>query len=264
MSKQDSNDTAALELSRRKLLAAAASVGGLAMTATAPALAATTKADFSGLPPYGNGTLPPGVRARLIPNINGLTVNILEAGFETPGRPLVLMLHGFPNLAYSWRKVMPALAAAGYYAVAPDCRGFGRTSGWDDSWDADPLPFLAVNMLRDQVALVSALGYRSTAMMVGHDQGSGFRRAAIISVQYGQRRSRAASRIQQRRTRRGVCETQSSAERLSGLLEKPRRRSGHEACGPGNDQFLPRILLHEKCRLLRQPESSADACGAHR
>ena len=172
MSKQDSNDTAALELSRRKLLAAAASVGGLAMTATAPALAATTKADFSGLPPYGNGTLPPGVRARLIPNINGLTVNILEAGFETPGRPLVLMLHGFPNLAYSWRKVMPPLAAAGYYAVAPDCRGFGRTSGWDDSWDADPLPFLAVNLLRDQVALVSALGYRSTAMMVGHDQGS--------------------------------------------------------------------------------------------
>jgi pimeloyl-ACP methyl ester carboxylesterase len=82
------------------------------------------------------------------------------------------MLHGFPNLAYSWRKVMPALAAAGYHAVAPDCRGFGRTTGWDNSWDADPLPFLALNLLRDQIALVSALGYRSTAMMVGHDQGS--------------------------------------------------------------------------------------------
>jgi pimeloyl-ACP methyl ester carboxylesterase len=172
MSEQDSNDTATLGLSRRELLAAAASVGGLAVTAAAPARAATTKADFHGLPPYGNGTLPPGVRARLIPDINGLTVNILEAGFETPGRPLVLMLHGFPNLAYSWRKVMPALAAAGYHAVAPDCRGFGRTAGWDDSWDADPLPFLALNLLRDQIALVAALGYRSTAMMVGHDQGS--------------------------------------------------------------------------------------------
>jgi pimeloyl-ACP methyl ester carboxylesterase len=67
---------------------------------------------------------------------------------------------------------MPALAAAGYYTVAPDCRGFGRTTGWDNSWDADPQPFLALNMLRDQIALVSALGYRSTAMMVGHDQGS--------------------------------------------------------------------------------------------
>jgi hypothetical protein len=44
-----------------------------------------------------NGTLPAGVRARLIPHVNGLTVNILEAGFETPGRPLVLMLHGFPQ-----------------------------------------------------------------------------------------------------------------------------------------------------------------------
>src|SRR5260370_22144358 len=123
MSEPTSNDTATLELSRRTLLAAAGSVGGLAMTATAPARAAATKADFRDLPPYGNGTLPPGVRARLIPDINGLTVNILEAGFETPGRPLVLMLHGFPNLAYSWRKVMPALAAAGYYAVAPGCPG---------------------------------------------------------------------------------------------------------------------------------------------
>jgi pimeloyl-ACP methyl ester carboxylesterase len=175
MSDQHSNDTTALALSRRALLAAAASsVGGLAFAAApaAPARAAIEDADFRGLPPYGNGTLPAGVRARLIANVNGLTVNILEAGFETPGRPLVLMLHGFPNLAYSWRKVMPAVAAAGYYVVAPDCRGFGRTTGWDNSWDADPQPFLALNMVRDQIALVYALGYRSTAMMVGHDQGS--------------------------------------------------------------------------------------------
>jgi hypothetical protein len=81
------------------------------------AVAAVTTADFHGLPPYGNGTLPTGVRSRLVPNVNGLTVNLLEAGYETPGRPLVLLLHGFPNLAYSWRKVMPALAAAGYYAA---------------------------------------------------------------------------------------------------------------------------------------------------
>src|SRR5205085_5439564 len=144
--------------------------GTLAFAASTPARAAIVNTDFRNLPPYGNGTLPAGVRARLIPNVNGLTVNILEAGFETPGRPLVLLLHGFPNLAYSWRKVMPALAAAGYYAVAPDCRGFGRTTGWDDAWDADPQLFLAINMVRDQIALVSALGYRSAAMMVGHDQ----------------------------------------------------------------------------------------------
>src|SRR5438552_14445483 len=129
-------------------------------------------ADMSELPPLEAAVLPAGVRARFVDGVNGLRVHILEAGYETPGRPLVLLLHGFPNLAYSWRKVMPALAAAGYNAVAPDCRGFGRTTGWDDAFDADPLPFLAVNMLRDQIALVYALGYRKTAMMVGHDQGS--------------------------------------------------------------------------------------------
>jgi pimeloyl-ACP methyl ester carboxylesterase len=168
---QDSN-IAKLQLSRRMMLAAASSIGALAFAANSPAPAAAGDAEPRDLPPYGNGTLPTGVRARLVPNINGLTVNMLEAGHETPGRPLVLLLHGFPNLGYSWRKVMPALAAAGYHVVAPDCRGFGRTAGWDDSWDADPYPFLALNLVRDQIALVSALGYRTTAMMVGHDQGS--------------------------------------------------------------------------------------------
>ena len=47
------------------------------------------------------------------------------------GRPCLLLLHGFPELAYSWRKVMLPLAAAGYHVVAPDQRGYGRTTGWD-------------------------------------------------------------------------------------------------------------------------------------
>ena len=47
----------------------------------------------------------------MVPGINGLTMHVLEAGFETPGRPAVLLLHGFPELAYSWRKVMLPLAA---------------------------------------------------------------------------------------------------------------------------------------------------------
>ena len=69
------------------------------------------RTDVSKLPPYGNGTLPPGIRARHIANVNGLTVHILEAGYEVPGRPAVLLLHGFPELAYSWRKVMLPLVA---------------------------------------------------------------------------------------------------------------------------------------------------------
>src|ERR1700729_3190441 len=113
MPDRDFDTTVSSGFSRRTLLAAASGIGSLALAAGAtPVRAAITKPDFGGLPPYGKGPLPAGVRARLIPNVNGLTVNILEAGFETPGRPLVLMLHGFPNLAYSWRKVMPMVAAA--------------------------------------------------------------------------------------------------------------------------------------------------------
>ena len=48
---------------------------------------------------YGRGTLPKGVRSRMIHGINSLDVHILEAGYESPGRPLALLLHGFPDLA---------------------------------------------------------------------------------------------------------------------------------------------------------------------
>src|ERR1700674_3193433 len=126
----------------------------LTTTVTAAAIAPGTRAraaivhtDFSTLPAYGNGTLPAGVRSRHIAYVNGMTVHILEAGHETPGRPAVLLLHGFPELAYSWRKVMLPLAAAGYHVIAPDQRGFGRTTGWDDSYDADPDPFRILNMV---------------------------------------------------------------------------------------------------------------------
>jgi pimeloyl-ACP methyl ester carboxylesterase len=124
------------------------------------------------LPPYGNSTIPPGIRSRLVANVNGLTVHMLEAGYERAGQPAVLLLHGFPELAYSWRKVMVALAAGGYHVIAPDQRGYGRTAGWDDSYDADPDPFRILNMVRDAMALVYALGYRSVAMVAGHDAGA--------------------------------------------------------------------------------------------
>ena len=157
-------------LSRRGFLAAP--LGSLAMVTASKAYAAIVNTDFSKLPPYGNGTLPASVRSRQIANVNGMTVHILEAGYETPGRPAILLLHGFPELAYSWRKVMPSLAGAGYHVIAPDQRGFGRTIGWDDSYDADPDPFRILNMTRDAVGLVYALGHRSVAMVVGHDAGA--------------------------------------------------------------------------------------------
>jgi pimeloyl-ACP methyl ester carboxylesterase len=124
------------------------------------------------LPPYGNGLLPGNIRSRTVGDINGLTVHVLEAGFESAGRPLLLLLHGFPELAFSWRKVMPRLAAAGYHVIAPDMRGYGRTAGSDNSYQADLLPFGLINMVRDALCLVAALGYRGVDAVIGHDAGS--------------------------------------------------------------------------------------------
>ncbi|WP_244485293.1 alpha/beta fold hydrolase [Bradyrhizobium tropiciagri] len=121
---------------------------------------------------YGAGTLPKGVRSRMIPGVNGLDVHVLEAGYESSGRPLALLLHGFPDLAYGWRHLIPILADAGYHVVAPDQRGFGRTTGWVNGYDAPLESFSLLNMTRDALGLVSALGYRRTAMLVGHDFGS--------------------------------------------------------------------------------------------
>lgn len=116
--------------------------------------------------------LPPGVSSRYLPDINGMTVHCLEAGHGSPGRPVVLLLHGFPELAYSWRRVMPALAAAGYHAVAPDQRGYGRSTGWDGDYDGDLGSFRMLNLVRDALALVAALGLHEVAAVVGHDFGS--------------------------------------------------------------------------------------------
>src|SRR5437868_15184671 len=97
--------------------------------------------------------LPSTIRSRFLHNINGLRMHVLEAGFETRGRPLVLLLHGFPELAYSWRKVMMPLAAAGFRVVAPDQRGYGRTTGWDAEYDGDLGSFRILNAVRDALGL---------------------------------------------------------------------------------------------------------------
>lgn len=156
--------------SRRSLLAMGAA--GLVAASLSPARANSREGSNLTTSPYGAGTLPAGVRSRMINGVNGLDVHILEAGFESPDRPLALLLHGFPDLAYGWRHVMPILARAGYHVVAPDQRGFGRTTGWVNDYDAPLEPFSLLNGTRDALGLVSALGYRRTAMLVGHDFGS--------------------------------------------------------------------------------------------
>jgi pimeloyl-ACP methyl ester carboxylesterase len=125
--------------------------------------AATTLADIP---------LPAGIRSRFVEDINGLRMHVLEAGYETRGRPCVLLLHGFPELGFSWRKVMPVLASAGYHVIAPDQRGYGRTTGWDPAYEGDLSSFRLLNLVRDALGLVSAFGYRSIDAVVGHDFGS--------------------------------------------------------------------------------------------
>ena len=158
-------------LTRRQILRSA--------TLIAPALAASSNIFAQNqftldgvMHPYRQEWLPDGVRSRFVNNVNGLRVHVLEAGFETPNRPALLLLHGFPELAYSWRNVMKPLADAGYHVFAPDVRGYGRTTGWDSNYDGDLTPFRSLNKVRDALGLVYAFGYDSVAAVIGHDAGS--------------------------------------------------------------------------------------------
>jgi hypothetical protein len=117
---------------------------------------------------YGSTTIPAGIRSRLVTGVNGITMHALEAGFENAGRPAVLLIHGFPELAYSWQHVMLPLAKAGYHVIAPDQRGYGRSGGADVKFDDDLTPFSTLNRVRDMMALINALGHRNVTMVVGH------------------------------------------------------------------------------------------------
>src|SRR5262247_2385029 len=89
--------------------------------------------------PLSADVLPRGVRARFVDNVNGIRMHVLDAGFPV---------------------------------IAPDLRGYGRSGGTDVTFDDDLAPWRTLNEVTDMVALLSALGYRSVAAIVGHDFGS--------------------------------------------------------------------------------------------
>jgi pimeloyl-ACP methyl ester carboxylesterase len=89
-------------------------------------------------------------------------LNVLEQGEG----PLVVLCHGFPELAYSWRHQMPALSAAGFRVLAPDMRGFGRSSAPSEIEAYD-----VVSLCGDLCGLLDALG-EDSAIFVGHDWGA--------------------------------------------------------------------------------------------
>jgi pimeloyl-ACP methyl ester carboxylesterase len=93
---------------------------------------------------------------------NGIRMHVAEQG----AGPLVLLCHGFPESWYSWRHQLPALAAAGYHAVAPDMRGYGGT---DQPEAIDQ--YTQLHHVGDMVGLLDALG-EDTAVIVGHDWGA--------------------------------------------------------------------------------------------
>jgi len=93
---------------------------------------------------------------------NGINMRIAEAGEG----PLVLLLHGFPELWYSWRHQLPALAARGYHAVAPDIRGYGES---DRPYEIEA--YSMKNHVADALGILDALG-EETAVIVGHDWGA--------------------------------------------------------------------------------------------
>ncbi|MGX1566421.1 alpha/beta fold hydrolase [Streptomyces sp. NPDC055506] len=122
---------------------------------------------------------------RLVPSPAGRT-HLVEQGEG----PLVLLLHGFPESWYTWRRQLPALAAAGYRAVAVDVRGYGRSSR-----PATVESYRMRELVEDNVAVVRALGEQS-AVVIGHDWGAGiaatsallrpevFRAVGLLSVPY--------------------------------------------------------------------------------
>ncbi|GAB2803807.1 alpha/beta fold hydrolase [Streptomyces daliensis] len=106
-------------------------------------------------------TLVPEARHRLV-DVRGGRIHLVEAGTG----PLVLLVHGFPESWYSWRHQLPALAAAGFHAVAIDVRGYGRSSR-PEAVDA----YRMLAHVADNVGVVHALG-EETATIIGHDWGS--------------------------------------------------------------------------------------------
>ena len=165
-------------LTRRQLLQGAGA--GIATVAALPGAGSSRRAGAvlhamtqpaGEIGPYAGAVLPPGVRSRFVDGVNGLRMHVLEAGRRGGARAGVLLLHGFPELAYSWRRLMPALAEAGYHVLAPDLRGYGRTDGTDVGYDDDLRPFRMLNEVRDMLSLVSAFGYREVHL-AGHDFGS--------------------------------------------------------------------------------------------
>ena len=112
----------------------------------------------------------PRTKSSFLYDVNGLRMHYYQAG--DAGAPLVVLLHGFPELAYSWRKLIEPIANLGFYVVAPDQRGYGKTTGYTVGYDVDLCEFGMKNLTKDVAEFVGKLGYSKIELLVGHDFGS--------------------------------------------------------------------------------------------
>jgi len=179
---------------------------------------------------------------------NGIRMHYVEAGTG----PLVLLCHGFPEIWYSWRHQLPALAAAGFHAVAPDLRGYGQTDRPQDLEAYD-----IFQLTGDLVGLVHALG-ETSVVIVGHDWGAWiasyaalfrpdlFRALVLLRVPYCPRRSVSHSEWEQQTypgkmfyqalLRSPIAEQLLEADIRATLLKRFHGLSGEAA--PGEWSFL--------------------------
>ncbi|MEU6990979.1 alpha/beta hydrolase [Streptomyces sp. NPDC046465] len=98
--------------------------------------------------------------------VGDVTLRVFDHGEGRPGRPPVVLCHGFPELAFSWRHQLFALAAAGYRVLAPDMRGYGGSGRPED---ADAYDILT--LCGDLIAVIDDVG-ADDAVFVGHDWGA--------------------------------------------------------------------------------------------
>jgi pimeloyl-ACP methyl ester carboxylesterase len=126
------------------------------------------------LPPL---PLPEGVNSSYVDTTTtcGLLFHILSSGYDPlHQKPLILLVHGAPELAFTWRHIIAPLARKGYHVVAPDQRGYGRTTGWDTRpfKSVDLTEFHITNLVHDLICLVDAPGYTSVHSIISHDFGT--------------------------------------------------------------------------------------------
>ncbi|XP_021595831.1 epoxide hydrolase A isoform X2 [Manihot esculenta] len=99
-------------------------------------------------------------------DVNGINMHVAEIG-PTNG-PVILFIHGFPELWYSWRHQIVKLASLGYRAVAPDMRGYGDTDA-----PSDPRSYTAFHIVGDVIGLLDAVApHQEKVFVVGHDWGA--------------------------------------------------------------------------------------------